>query len=74
MVDTMIDKSINKKAGAKIRELRIKNDVSAQVMAEIIGVSRQQLLRYERGYNRIDVNIIHRVHCHFNCPLTFFFK
>ncbi|WP_424712877.1 helix-turn-helix domain-containing protein, partial [Klebsiella pneumoniae] len=52
----MRDQCINKKVGAKIRELRIKNDIPTKVMAEIIGVSPQQLLRYERGCNRIYVN------------------
>lgn len=70
----MRDQDINKKAGAKIRELRIKNDIPTKVMAEIIGVSPQQLLRYERGYNRIDINVIHNIRCYFDCSVTFFFR
>ncbi|HCD1134429.1 TPA: helix-turn-helix domain-containing protein [Morganella morganii] len=74
MEDAMRDQCINKKAGAKIRELRIKNDIPTKVMAEIIGVSPQQLLRYERGCNRIYVNVIHNVRCYFDCSVTFFFS
>lgn len=65
MGDAIREQYINKKAGAKIRGLRIKYDIPTKVMAEVIGVSPQQLLYYEWLYNRIYINVIHNVCCCF---------
>ncbi len=46
-VDTMV--------GMKIHELRISMGLSRQQLAEKIGVTHQQLQKYEKGTNRISV-------------------
>ena len=51
-------KNTNITVGRNIRELRRRDDISMTALAEMLGVSQQQLSRYERGVNKIDVSIV----------------
>lgn len=44
---------INKAIGRKIQELRLSKGMSAQQLAEQIGVTQQQVRKYEIGENRV---------------------
>jgi transcriptional regulator with XRE-family HTH domain len=46
---------IDKHMGNKIFQLRLGMGLSRQQLAEIIGVTHQQLQKYEKGINRISV-------------------
>lgn len=46
---------IDKFVGSKIYSLRLAKGLSRQQLAEVIGVTHQQLQKYEKGYNRISV-------------------
>ena len=44
---------VDKHVGARIRERRREQQISQQEMSEILGVSYQQLQKYENGSNRV---------------------
>ena len=55
------DKEIDKKMGQKLLELRLAKGLSRQQLSEVIGVTHQQLHKYERGANRISVSMLIRL-------------
>ncbi|HCM62648.1 MAG TPA: XRE family transcriptional regulator [Morganella sp. (in: Bacteria)] len=63
--------NINFIVGQNIRDLRHGNGMSTQTLAKMLGVSQQQLSRYERGINKIDVCIVFKVisifHISYDC-------
>jgi len=46
---------IDKKIGKKMLELRLSKGLSRDSMAEAIGVTHQQIAKYESGFNRLSV-------------------
>ncbi len=48
-----IMKDINFIVGQNIRDLRHCNGLTTKMLAKMLGVSQQQLSRYERGVNKI---------------------
>lgn len=44
--------------GIKLRELRVERDLTLQSLAEAVGVSHQQLQKYETGSNRLSVGML----------------
>lgn len=47
--------------GARIKERRQELGHTQWVLADVLGVSWQQLQKYERGLNRISVSLLHDV-------------
>jgi len=64
-VDTLI--------GMKIHELRISMGLSRQQLAEKIGVTHQQLQKYEKGTNRISAGRLAAIAKSLKKPVSFFF-
>ncbi len=56
MVSLFVKKKIAKTLGAKIKSAREKKKLSLQQLADLVGLSDQQIRRIERGYS--DVNAI----------------
>ena len=65
-VDTII--------GMKIHELRISMGLSRQQLASKIGVTHQQLQKYEKGTNRISAGRLAAISNALNKPVAFFFE
>src|SRR5262245_19172523 len=59
--------------GARIREARLAQKMSQKVVAQLIGVSYQQLQRYESGADRVAPARIERLVSALNRPLGWFF-
>ena len=59
--------------GERIREARIAGQMSQEELAELIGVSYQQVQKYESGDNRVNGARIERLVSALNRPLTYFF-
>lgn len=65
----MVDSNI----GMKIHELRISMGLSRQQLAAKIGVTHQQLQKYEKGTNRISAGRLSMIAKALNKPVSFFF-
>jgi transcriptional regulator with XRE-family HTH domain len=46
--------------GRRLRSLRVRRGLSQMALGEVLGVSLQQIQRYERGTHRIKVNQLRR--------------
>lgn len=72
----MIDnsKTINFRIGQRIRHLRKKLKCSGTVFAKRLEISQQQLSRYERGTNRISIELIYRISEKFDVHISYFLQ
>lgn len=52
-------KNISKLVSHKIREFRLEKNMTIKDLAKKIGVSQQQLSRYERDVNKICINTLY---------------
>ncbi|VTU07531.1 XRE family transcriptional regulator [Actinobacillus indolicus] len=69
LISTEIDKMIGKRIQIKRREY----GYSAEVLSELIGISQQQLSRYERGTNKINVAHLVGIANFLKTPISWFF-
>ena len=65
---------IEKKIGEKIRELRKLHGLSQMELAERLGLSFQQIQKYEKGMTRISVSRLSDISEVFGVDITEFFK
>ena len=60
--------------GARLRTLRVSRGISQAALAEKIGVSFQQVQKYERGANRVGANRLAQIAAVLDVSVTEFFK
>lgn len=60
--------------GRKIRELRLHHSLTTRQLAHSAGISQQQMSRYERGVNRIHVDVLYSLSLVFGCKINDFFS
>jgi transcriptional regulator with XRE-family HTH domain len=61
------------KIGQKIRALRVAKDISQATLGAGLGVSFQQVQKYERGANRVSAGRLQRIAEMLDTPITFFY-
>lgn len=59
--------------GARIRLRRTLLGLSQMALGELVGVSFQQIQKYERGANRISAGTLHRLAEVLDTPISYFF-
>jgi len=59
--------------GRKIRALRLERGLSQSGLAEGIGLTFQQVQKYEKGANRVSAGRLQQIADMLNVPVTFFF-
>ncbi len=64
---------IDVQVGSRVRLRRNMLGLSQEKLGEAIGISFQQLQKYERGANRIAVSRLHMLSRVLDVPVTFFF-
>ncbi|HDF2330409.1 TPA: helix-turn-helix transcriptional regulator [Morganella morganii] len=60
--------------GQTMKKFRLDNNMSGEVLGNIIGVSQQQISRYERGESEITVRRLDEIALAFNMTLFQFFE
>lgn len=65
---------IDKKIGAKIKEIRNGWGISQMELAERIGVSFQQIQKYEKGMTRMSVHRLQQIAEALGAPITTFLE
>jgi len=60
--------------GRKIRALRLQRGLSQSGLAEGIGLTFQQVQKYEKGANRVSAGRLQRIADLLNVPVMFFFS
>ncbi|WHP80371.1 helix-turn-helix domain-containing protein [Edwardsiella anguillarum] len=65
--------SADKQVGQRIQMRRKELGMTAQHLAELVDISHQQLSRYERGTNKINVAHLVNIATKLNTPISWFF-
>ncbi len=60
--------------GENLRSLREQAGLTQKQIARILGVTFQQIQKYERGENRLPVEKLHALKNHFGVPYHIFFR
>lgn len=59
--------------GRRVHEMRLLLDMSQTELGNLIGLTFQQIQKYEHGQNRISAAILYSLFQAFSCPVTWFF-
>lgn len=65
---------IEKQIGKKIREIRKKQGISQMALAEKLGLSFQQIQKYEKGISKISVSRLFQIADALNVSILAFFE
>ncbi|MCX2721469.1 helix-turn-helix domain-containing protein [Roseibium salinum] len=65
--------TVDAHVGSRIRLRRVLMDISQVKLAEELGVSFQQIQKYERGVNRVGASRLQEIADVLGAPITFFF-
>ena len=65
--------SVDRRIGLRLRQRRTDLDISAKLLGEAIGVTQQQITKYERGTNRISASRLDEIANQLQVPLSYFF-
>jgi transcriptional regulator with XRE-family HTH domain len=65
---------LDQQIGANICALRMRTGLSQAALGERIGVTFQQIQKYERGTNRISASLLFRVSQILDVPIEYFFS
>jgi transcriptional regulator with XRE-family HTH domain len=63
----------DRKIGQRIRALRLERGISQTELGNLIGVTFQQIQKYEKGANRVAAGRLHRIAETLRVPITFFY-
>jgi len=76
--DVVVDRAsaadADRHVGARIRECRVMMGLSQQQLADAIGVTYQQALKYERGVNRVSAGRLYEIARLLGMPVGWFFE
>ena len=64
---------IDKNIGLQLKKCRIMQGLSQKALAHVVGVSIQQIQKYEQGINRTSSGTLYILAQFLNVPLTYFF-
>lgn len=65
-----VDNAVSVKIGARIRVMRGARGVSQEWLGEQLGITFQQIQKYEKGTNRVSVPVLFRIAEAFKCNVT----
>jgi transcriptional regulator with XRE-family HTH domain len=66
--------STDKVIGKNIHALRIVHGLTQEGLGKKLGVTFQQIQKYEKGTNRVGSGRLYQIACIFEVPITTFFK
>jgi transcriptional regulator with XRE-family HTH domain len=65
---------VDKYVGGRIRMRRLMLDVSQSKLANALGVTFQQVQKYEKGTNRVSASRLQQISTFLQVPIPFFFE
>ena len=66
--------AIDKHVGSRVRMRRLMLDMSQTSLGDLLGISFQQVQKYEKGVNRIGASRLQQIAHIFQVPAAFFFE
>jgi len=74
MNDERSANAIDRKIGQRVRTRRLEIGMSQERLAELLGVTFQQVQKYEKGVNRIAASRLHDISTSLDMPAARFFE
>jgi len=74
MNDERSANAIDRKIGQRVRTRRLEIGMSQERLAELLGVTFQQVQKYEKGVNRIAASRLHDIAASLDMPVARFFE
>ncbi len=74
MTDRRGANDVDKKIGQRVRSRRLEIGMSQERLADIIGVTFQQVQKYEKGVNRIAASRLFDISVALDLPVSRFFE
>jgi transcriptional regulator with XRE-family HTH domain len=74
MSDERSANAIDRKLGQRVRTRRLEIGMSQERLAELLGVTFQQVQKYEKGVNRIAASRLHDIAAALEMPIFRFFE
>lgn len=65
---------LDRHIGERLRGLRLRADMSQERLGKLVGVSFQQIQKYESGTNRIAVSCLLKIARHFGVTVGYFYE
>jgi transcriptional regulator with XRE-family HTH domain len=69
-----IARAVNECVGKRIKMIRVTNGHSQETLGRVLGLTFQQVQKYERGSNKISADKLYRVAQNYNVELEYFFQ
>jgi transcriptional regulator with XRE-family HTH domain len=69
-----IARAVNECVGKRIKMIRVTNGHSQETLGRVLGLTFQQVQKYERGSNKISADKLWRVAQHYHVELEYFFQ
>lgn len=66
--------SVDSHVGSRVRLRRLELGLSQEKLADQLGITFQQVQKYERGTNRIGASRLHQIALVLQSPITYFFE
>lgn len=74
MNDERAANAIDRKLGQRVRSRRLEIGMSQERLAELLGVTFQQVQKYEKGVNRIAASRLYDISAALDLPVSRFFE
>lgn len=74
MNDERAANAIDRRIGQRVRSRRLEIGMSQERLAELLGVTFQQVQKYEKGVNRIAASRLHDISNALDMPVSRFFE
>src|SRR5690349_16717920 len=74
MADERAANAVDRKLGQRVRARRLEIGMSQERLAELLGVTFQQVQKYEKGVNRIAASRLHDIAHALEMPVARFFE
>jgi transcriptional regulator with XRE-family HTH domain len=74
MIVTKVPNPIDRHVGARVRMRRMMVGMSQEKLGEALGLTFQQVQKYEKGANRISASRLQQISESLGIPLSYFFK
>lgn len=65
---------VDRHLGQRVRDTRLERQMSQEVLAGILGITFQQVQKYEKGANRMAASRLYDIALAFQVPVGYFFK
>ena len=73
MTDQRATNAVDRHIGSKLRERRLEIGMSQEALADLLGITFQQIQKYEKGANRVAASRLYAISKALDVSVSYFF-